>query len=458
MNARLVRLALAIQALSLVMVPGRLNAQAFPSFGGVEARAGVAAPSNAKAGLSVSADLDLGSLGIGSLRTIAGFNYFAVDRDVAGEADAGSYTAAGGRLGLRLDLFGTHRVSPFILGAVTGHVVSADVSDPTTRALLEGFYTGASLGTGIAFSFDSAGRLSLVGEARRTFASNIDHYAFELGIRLQPGGRGTYARRAGDRRTSSEAARRAAERDRVAAQQARSDAERLASERARQEQERFARMTEEERRLADERTRQATREAEIARAQTAAAEQARRAETEARERAERATAAAGQREADAAQAAREAEARAAEAEQRLYESLLELDRLIANVIEIRETERGLVVVVGQGLFATGQSSLSARARDEVGRIAAVLKQFSERAISIEGHTDAVGSEIANQRLSEQRAEAVRAALIADGIDPARVNGIGYGEGRPFASNETSAGRAENRRVEIVILGARRPAR
>jgi outer membrane protein OmpA-like peptidoglycan-associated protein len=451
MNAHLARVAIVIHAIAVVVSPGRLDAQAFPTFGGIDVRVGAAVPINAKPGLSASADLDLGSLRVGSLRAIAGGHYFAADRDVAGDADAGSYTALGGRLGLRLDLFGAQRFSPYILGAVTGHSVSADVADPETGALLEGFYVGASLGIGAAYSIDPAGRLSVTGEARRTFVSNIDHYAFELGIRLQPRGSDTYARRPEDPWARDAAGRRIDERELR-------EQERLAAERARDEQERLARMTDEERRRADERARQAARETDLAREQAAAAEQARRAEAEARERAERAAAAAGEREAEAARAAREAEARAAEAEQRLYDSLLELDRLIANVIEIRDTERGIAVVVGQGLFATGQSSLSGPARDEVGRIAAVLRQFSEHAVSVEGHTDAVGSEVANQRLSEQRAEAVRAALIAAGIDPARVTAVGYGQNRPIADNATAAGRAQNRRVEIVILGARRPVR
>ncbi|MBA2244411.1 MAG: OmpA family protein, partial [Gemmatimonadetes bacterium] len=149
--------------------------------------------------------------------------------------------------------------------------------------------------------------------------------------------------------------------------------------------------------------------------------------------------------------------RAAAAEQRLYSALLDLDRLIANITEIRETERGLVVVLGQGLFASGQSALSPRAREEVRQIATVLTQFPEQRIAVEGHTDSVGSETANQRLSEQRAESVRAALIAEGIDPGRVEMVGYGQSRPIADNATADGRAQNRRVEIVIVGARRPA-
>jgi len=126
------------------------------------------------------------------------------------------------------------------------------------------------------------------------------------------------------------------------------------------------------------------------------------------------------------------------------------------VTEIRETERGLSVVLGQGLFAVGQSALSPRARDEVGRIAAVLAQFPQHSIAVEGHTDSTGSMELNQRLSEQRASSVRAALVANGIDPNRVETVGHGPNLPIADNATAAGRAQNRRVEIVVLGARRP--
>jgi outer membrane protein OmpA-like peptidoglycan-associated protein len=116
----------------------------------------------------------------------------------------------------------------------------------------------------------------------------------------------------------------------------------------------------------------------------------------------------------------------------------------------------LSVVLGEGLFAVGQSDLSPAARDEVGRIAAVLMQFPQHTISVEGHTDSTGSLELNQRLSEQRANAVRAALVSHGIDSGRVHMLGHGPSLPIADNTTPAGRAQNRRVEIVILGARRP--
>jgi outer membrane protein OmpA-like peptidoglycan-associated protein len=454
MNRRLISAAIA--SLTLLACPVLAEGQNFPAFGGVEARLGGAAPENADLGPSVSLDLDLGSIGIGSLRTLAGFHLFRADRNVEGFADPGSYTATGGRLGLRLDLFGTWQLTPYLIGAVTGHNVSVDVADPQTAQLLEGFYAGASVGAGVAYAFDAAGSLALTAEARRTLASNIGHYAFEAGVRWLPRGAASYRRApvgveglAALERERLEAERRRLAEAQTAAERERAERERLAAERAREEQERLARMTEEERRRAGQQVAQAEQQTELARRQAEAAEQARQAEAAARTQAERAAD-------EAAERAREAEQRAAEAERRLYDSLLELERLIANVTGIRETDRGLAVVVGQGLFASGQSSLSARAREEVARIAAVLRQFADNRISVEGHTDSVGSEVSNQRLSEQRAESVRAALIAEGVDPGRVDGVGFGQNQPIASNDTAAGRAENRRVEIVIVGARRP--
>lgn len=157
-------------------------------------------------------------------------------------------------------------------------------------------------------------------------------------------------------------------------------------------------------------------------------------------------------------AARETtEAAAAAAEQARYEALRRLDRIIGDVTAIRDTERGLTIVLGQGLFAVGQSTLSARALDELRSIVAVLGLYPEHRLIAEGHTDATGDESFNERLSQARAQAVRDALVARGIDPRRIGVAGHGERLPVADNATTAGRALNRRVEIVIEGARPPS-
>ncbi len=103
------------------------------------------------------------------------------------------------------------------------------------------------------------------------------------------------------------------------------------------------------------------------------------------------------------------------------------------------------------LFAVNSSSLLAGSYDELNRVANVLKQYPETNIQIAGHTDSTGAEDYNQRLSERRAESVKNALVGMGVNPSRITTVGYGESKPIASNNTEAGRQQNRRVEIRII-------
>jgi outer membrane protein OmpA-like peptidoglycan-associated protein len=115
-----------------------------------------------------------------------------------------------------------------------------------------------------------------------------------------------------------------------------------------------------------------------------------------------------------------------------------------------KTERGMVMTLGDVLFATGKAELQPGAMSTIERLAEFLEEYPNKSVLIEGHTDSVGSEAFNQGLSERRAMAVKTALIQADVDPARINTVGYGETRPIADNDTSAGRLKNRRVEIVI--------
>jgi len=90
------------------------------------------------------------------------------------------------------------------------------------------------------------------------------------------------------------------------------------------------------------------------------------------------------------------------------------------------------------------------AEDEIGRVAAVLIKYPQTNISIEGYTDSKGAEEYNMNLSTQRAEAVKASLIGRGLSSSRLQTIGFGESKPVATNDTEAGRQQNRRVRIVI--------
>lgn len=114
------------------------------------------------------------------------------------------------------------------------------------------------------------------------------------------------------------------------------------------------------------------------------------------------------------------------------------------------TERGAVVTLGNVLFVTGKSDLLPGAQSTVDRLARYLTEYREKTVLIEGHTDSTGTDAINLRLSQDRAESVRLALISRGIDPSRITATGLGSSRPVASNATAEGRQQNRRVEIVI--------
>lgn len=140
-----------------------------------------------------------------------------------------------------------------------------------------------------------------------------------------------------------------------------------------------------------------------------------------------------------------------QAEERAKEAMNKL----AEVASVREVpQRGTVITLsGSVLFATGQWTLLPMAQEKLNQVATALREQTEQTITIEGYTDSVGADDKNQQLSLRRAQAVRDYLVAQGVPAERVQALGRGEGSPVASNTTPEGRANNRRVEIVI-GAR----
>lgn len=102
------------------------------------------------------------------------------------------------------------------------------------------------------------------------------------------------------------------------------------------------------------------------------------------------------------------------------------------------------------LFAVDSAVLSGSSRATVEEVAAVIAEYDKTAVVVQGHTDSRGSEEHNQALSDRRAGAVRNFLVGRGIDAARIVAVGYGEGEPVADNATAAGRARNRRVDILL--------
>jgi outer membrane protein OmpA-like peptidoglycan-associated protein len=135
------------------------------------------------------------------------------------------------------------------------------------------------------------------------------------------------------------------------------------------------------------------------------------------------------------------DARTAEAE----EARRQLEELKA-----KKTDRGLVITLQDVLFRTNMAQLELGGLHTVQKLADFLKQYPERTVLIEGHTDSTGSHSYNQELSERRANAVRTALLNNGIRNNRIASQGYGEIFPVASNDTAEQRQLNRRVEIIL--------
>lgn len=154
---------------------------------------------------------------------------------------------------------------------------------------------------------------------------------------------------------------------------------------------------------------------------------------------------------DAARARSEADAARSETEAARTQSAdlqRELDELNA-----KETDRGLVVTLGDVLFSTGKSDLKGGATANLGKLAAFLNRYTDRTISIEGHTDSVGGEDYNMDLSRRRAEAVKTYLVSKGIAGSRIDATGKGEGAPISGNDSATGRQQNRRVEVIIANS-----
>lgn len=119
-------------------------------------------------------------------------------------------------------------------------------------------------------------------------------------------------------------------------------------------------------------------------------------------------------------------------------------------LKLKKTDRGLVLTLGDVLFDTGQATLKTGAYGTLDRLAKALQEQSGRSVVIEGHTDDVGSEASNQRLSEQRAQAVQLALQQRGVTTAQITAVGKGEGSPISGNDSAGGRQSNRRVELIF--------
>lgn len=391
-----------------------LSAQRAPGLAGVELRAGVVFPEQADAGLGVMGEVDLGYVWRPQLRAIAGVSRMVANIDREPGDDEGSYTATGLWLGARYDLFAQSSTNAYVRGALTIQRVGADAWDRDVDALLSGTNTGAAIAVGARRNLDAAGRLGGTFEVRRAWLNNISHTAVEIGVRWQRRGLAAYRSDplalAPPRRVepSTDRTDPPAPRPEPAVQTAAPQP-------------------------------QGNIPVEAAPEPRPLAEPAQSPEDAARLAAER---------------ARAAEANAAAAAALLRQGLNRAAASMQSASGVRETDGFFVVTLSGNTFASGAERLTAPARRELRVLATVLAGYPGHVITIDGHTDAVGDPAANRLLSAERAAAVRAGLIAEGVDPLWIAARAFGAAQPVASNDTATGRAANRRVEIRIAKQR----
>jgi outer membrane protein OmpA-like peptidoglycan-associated protein len=142
----------------------------------------------------------------------------------------------------------------------------------------------------------------------------------------------------------------------------------------------------------------------------------------------------------------------AQAEAEKVELRTQLLRQFNAILQTRDTARGLIVNMSDVLFDTGKYSLRPLAREKLAKVAGIVSGHPGLRLDVEGHTDSVGGDEYNQQLSEQRGTAVRDYLTQEGMAASAVTTKGFGKTQPVASNDTAAGRQQNRRVELVISG------
>lgn len=157
------------------------------------------------------------------------------------------------------------------------------------------------------------------------------------------------------------------------------------------------------------------------------------------------------------QAAAEAQTQAAEQERndairQKEEMRARLVAQLNQVLETHDTARGLIVSMPDVLFDFNKYTLKPEAREKLAKISGIVQAYPDLKLDIEGHTDSIGSDEYNQKLSEERANAVRGYLVSQGVKPDNVSSVGLGKANPVADNSSASGRKLNRRVEMVVSG------
>jgi outer membrane protein OmpA-like peptidoglycan-associated protein len=222
----------------------------------------------------------------------------------------------------------------------------------------------------------------------------------------------------------AERARAEAQRTQAETQRAQAEADRAAADRAKVEALNAAQAAERER-----------RQAELAKVEADKARQA----------------ALDQQQLLAAEAAKAHDA-AERAENEKTELRRQLLLQFNQILQTRDSARGLIVNMSDVLFDTGRYTLKPGAREKLAKVAGIIEAHPGLRIAVEGHTDSVGGDEYNMKLSNERADSVRSYLVSQGVEGEKISATGFGKTRPVASNTTAAGRQANRRVEMVVSG------
>ena len=203
---------------------------------------------------------------------------------------------------------------------------------------------------------------------------------------------------------------------------------------------------EQERKAAADQTAQAQADAQQQQAAAAQAQTQAALAEQARQQAELAQQQAAQQAQQAEQGRQQAENDKAQMRARMLQQLNQ-------VLETKDTARGLIVNMPDVLFDTGKADLKSTARERMAKVAGILIAYPDIHVEIDGYTDSTGSLELNERLSQQRAESVRSYLSSQGVNSSAITTQGFGPSQPIASNDTAAGRQQNRRVELVVSGS-----
>jgi outer membrane protein OmpA-like peptidoglycan-associated protein len=151
-------------------------------------------------------------------------------------------------------------------------------------------------------------------------------------------------------------------------------------------------------------------------------------------------------------AAQQSQLSAEHAEAEKVEMRTKLSEQLNSILQTHDSARGLIVSMSDVVFDSGKYSLKPGAREKLAKVAGILLAYPGLNIAVGGYTDNLGSDAMNQKLSENRADSVRDYLVAQGVATSSVSAQGYGNSLPVASNNNSAGRQQNRRVELLVSG------